>query len=342
MIRDSIVSTNNLSLDFPDTYCICRLMNTQPSLTNWASEWGRGWDQFWFTPAAPHTLALIRILTGLMLFYTHLVWTVDLEAFLGVHSWISTETSQFLQQGSYKWSYLWYIDSPVLLWTTHLAGLVIFIMLTLGMYTRVVSVLSWFIALSYCHRLEGALFGLDQINVLLLMYLMISPAGRVYSIDHWLAKRSNAGKDVRPLSSISTSIATRLIQLHLCVIYLFGGIGKMRGLAWWDGSASWLALANPEYQTVNMTWLASHPLILAAITHVTVFWETFYCLLIWPRLTRPLVLSLALIVHVGIALVLGMFTFGCVMLIANLSFISPQVTDRSLPRLWRGRGGGES
>ena len=44
---------------------------------------GSAWDRFWFTPAAPQSLALIRILAGAMLFYTHLVWSLDLVAFLG-------------------------------------------------------------------------------------------------------------------------------------------------------------------------------------------------------------------------------------------------------------------
>jgi hypothetical protein len=314
-------------------------MNTQQPSISWTAQWRHGWDTFWFTPTAPHTLALIRILTGAMLFYTHLVWTLDLAAFLGPDSWISTDTSQFLQQYNYTWSYLWYVDSPLLLWTTHLAGLGIFAMLTLGLYSRVITILSWFIALSYCHRLEGALFGLDQINVLLVMYLMISPAGQLYSIDSWRRKRRSGSKKDPPPPSISANIATRLIQLHLCVIYLFGGIGKMRGVEWWDGSASWFTLANPEYQSLDMTWLASHYLILSAITHLTVFWETFYCLLIWPRLTRPVMLGLAVVIHGGIALCLGMITFGCVMLIANMAFLSPATTDKFVSRLLRGRAG---
>ena len=50
---------------------------------NWGREVARAWDRFWFTPQQPHTLALIRIFGGAMLLYTHLVWTLDLEAFFG-------------------------------------------------------------------------------------------------------------------------------------------------------------------------------------------------------------------------------------------------------------------
>ena len=60
------------------------------------------------------------------------------------------------------------------------------------------------------------------------------------------------------------------------------------------------------------------------LTHLTVFWELTYCVLIWPRLTRPWVLLLAIFVHGGIAVAYGMPTFGLVMLIGNLAFVSPQ------------------
>ena len=76
-----------------------------------------------------------------------------------------------------------------------------------------------------------------------------------------------------------------------------------------------------------MTWMVRYPMLIALITHATVFWETFYCVLIWPRWTRPLMLIMAVFVHGGIALFLGMPTFGTAMLIGNLAFISPKTID---------------
>jgi hypothetical protein len=153
----------------------------------------RAWDQFWFQPAFPHTLAAIRILGGAMLLYTHAVWTLNLEAFLGPQSWLTADAAAMLNRGSapynFAWSYLYWVDSPALLWAVHLAALVVFALLTVGLLTRVMSVLAWIAALSYCHRLNGTLFGLDQINVFIAMYLMVGDSGGVWSIDHWLARR---------------------------------------------------------------------------------------------------------------------------------------------------------
>ena len=299
------------------------------SVRDWSREAWDAWNHFWFTPAQPHTLALIRILGGGMLFYTHLAWTLQLGDFLGPDSWVSREVSRNLHQDTYALSYWWLVDSPAAVWTLHLAALVVFAMLTVGLYTRVVAVLAWLMAVAYCHRLVGAMFGLDTTNTMIAMYLMLGPAGAVWSVDQWRAKRraEAAGKkapDVQP--SVATNVAIRLLQLHLCIVYLFGGIGKMRGELWWDGSALWYALANYEYPSLPMTWMIHAPWLIALLSAVTLFWETFYCFLVWPRLTRPIALGLAVVIHGGIAAFLGMITFGLAMIFANLAFISPETT----------------
>src|SRR4029078_12384823 len=83
-------------------------------------------------------------------------------------------------------------------------------------------------------------------------------------------------------------------------------------------------VASREYQSLDMTWTVKHRWLLAMLTHVTVFWETFYCFLVWPKLTRPICIAMASAVHLGIALFLGMKTFGLAMIIGNLAFVYPE------------------
>ena len=138
-----------------------------------------------------------------------------------------------------------------------------------------------------------------------------------------LAAPSRCPTEVPP--SISANIAIRLIQLHMCIIYLFSGLGKLQGESWWNGQAVWYSSANLEYQyLIDMTWLANWPMLVAFLTHATVYWELSYSALVWPRITRPWVLLMAVLVHGGIAVAYGMPTFGLVMLIGNLAFISPE------------------
>ncbi len=298
------------------------------SLTKYARDWwgdaAIAWDRFWFTPAAPQTAALLRMLGGAMIFYTHLAWGFQLTTFLGPDAWVDNATALELQRGWFTWSHLWYIESPAVLWLVHLAALAVMAMFTVGLFTRATGVLTFLFTLAYCHRLHGALFGLDQVNAMLAMYLMLAPCGDAYSLDRYFARLRRGGSLPLATPAVMTNIAVRLIQLHLCVIYLFGGISKLRGDMWWDGSAVWFALATLEYQSLDLTWLARYPWLIALLTHITIFWETFYCFTVWPKWSRPLTLALAVAVHGGIALALGMKTFGLAMIIANMAFLSPE------------------
>jgi hypothetical protein len=309
-----------------------------PYVRAWFADVLAGWNRFWFEPTDPATLGLIRICAGAMLLYTHLVWSLDLTSFFGAHAWLSPEALNLLQKETYSWSYLWWLDSPAKLWAAHLAALVVFALLTVGLFSRVVSILAFFIALAYVNRAQGALFGLDQINVMLAMYLAVGPSGAAFSLDRWLQSRK-AGGPLAVETSWTANLAIRLIQIHMCVIYLFAGTAKLTGPAWWDGTALWMALGNHEYQSLDMTWMADWPRLINLMTHVTIFWEIFYSALIWPRLTRPVMLLLAVPLHLGIAICLGMVTFGLVMLFGNLAFVSPSLIRACLPiKAGQGRG----
>lgn len=303
-------------------------MNFLDPIAAWWRDALKAWNEFWFQPSMPHTLAVIRIFCGLMLAYVHIIWLSQIDDFFGEHAWIDGPTSRTLHRVDAVGSYLMYVSSPLIIRLHEIAAIVVSCMMAVGLFTRVAVPLSWFMTLMVCHRQTGALFGLDQVVMMLSMYLMLCPCGSVYSLDAW---RGAAG----PKLSVANTISTRLLQLHLCVIYLFGGLSKLRGDFWWEGSAMWWSIVNYEYQSVDVTWLGKSPLLIAAITHVTLLWETFYPALIWPRLTRPFVLAMAVLVHGGIALALGMPTFGWMMIVANFVFVAPERFERGINGLRR-------
>ena len=293
----------------------------------WFSSWGTAWNNFWFTPTSAHALAIIRILTGALAFYTLLVWSIDFDGFIN-GGLISPEYRDLLHrtplESAMSWSHFDWIGASLRM-PVHIVGLVIVALFTLGFYTRVTAILTALLVISYSNRAMGALFGLDQMLAMLTLYLAISRCGDALSIDSWRAKRKSADKKS---ASVMNSIATRLIQVHLCIVYLFAGLGKCQGDKWWDGEAIWGAIANHEYQTVDMLWLSEHMGLVAVITMVALFWEIGYAALIWSRLTRPVMLLLAIPMHLGIGICLGMVEFGLIMLVANIAFIPAGMFDR--------------
>ncbi|MEM6469698.1 MAG: HTTM domain-containing protein [Planctomycetota bacterium] len=310
-----------------------------PSFFDALSKLGRFWDRFWFTPQRPHTLCVLRILTGAMLLYCHIVLASDLLSFLGENAWINNDLARELHDGAFginDWarSYLWNINSPSLLYAHQGLAIVAALCFCVGLCTRVTLPLSLFLQLMFLHRLTGTLFGLDQIVTYVTMYLAVTPCNARFSLDAVIRDRLRVDDSSsrwmqfllpsdRP--SIAANVGTRLLQLHLCIIYLFGGLAKARGETWWNGEAVWLAVANFEYQSLDLTWLSRFPALISALSNVTLFWEVFYCALVWPRVTRPFVIGIAFAVHASIACFLGMMTFGTMMIVANGIFIAPYI-----------------
>lgn len=280
----------------------------------------RCWDEFWFKPAEPINLGVLRILSGLMLLYTHFVWGLRLEEFFGPEGWQDPLLIQVQQQESTAWSFWNYVPVDWMR-AAHWSAMAVLLLYTLGLWTRCMSVLAFLVVISYATRAMNANFGLDQINTLLTFYLMLGPAGATLSLDRWLRKRRDPDGGVTP--RISARVALRLIQLHMCVIYAFAALSKLKGEAWWDGNAFWMSVANTEYRTLDLTWLAWHPWLGELITHVSLAWELTFCVLIWNRHWRPLVLLMGMLVHVGIGAFLGMWTFGLVMMFTYIAFLDP-------------------
>lgn len=218
-------------------------MNFESSISAsrlWFASYIEAWNCFWFTPRLPHALAVLRIIAGVMLLYSHVVLATDLSSFLGDQAWVNNETARQLHDGAFGFSdfgrsYLWYISNPLLLWMHHALTLLVTASLAVGFMTRITAPAAWLLQLMYLHRLTGTLFGFDQIVTYSAMYLMLSPCGSCYSVDAWLRKRlADRRSQSRPLCwllpdatpSIAANIATRVFQLHLCIIYLFGGLAK--------------------------------------------------------------------------------------------------------------------
>lgn len=308
------------------------------------SAW-EAWNEFLFSPTDPATLCLIRVLVGAMLLYTHLVWSKDLGAFFGPEGFLPQEVvdaahdARFIAPDNPRWtfSYFDYLSDGWLLRIVHGFNLLIFFCLMIGLFSRTMAVLAFLTAVSYAtHVTPGAFFGLDKINCMLTMYVMLGPCGARYSVDRLWALRRGASPETEP--SIAANLALRLIQLHMCVIYLFSGLGKLQGVRWWDGSATWFAIASSEYRSLDMTWLSSEFPFLGLdikllylvdfLTHATIALELFYCCLVWNRWARPWVLMGAIGMHLFIGGAMGMITFGLVMIFGNLAFFSPETIRR--------------
>lgn len=288
------------------------------------------WQQFWFAKESPLVVSIMRWPLVGMIFYTHLIWTFDLEAFFADEgSWQSRELVQRFQAEQFAYSFWWYIPQAWM-WATHFLSLSIIFLFWIGLATPITGWLTFIIVVSYANRIPLAMYGLDQVNGIAALYLAISPCGDLFSADAWIRNR----RQVQPVEPKSSArLAIRLFQVHLCLIYLWGGLGKLQGETWWSGEAIWLTAANLDYQSNDLTWIVHFPWLYQSLSVATWVWEISFPILVWHPGLRPLVLLVGVGMHLGIGMFMGMWTFGLAMLFLYLAFI-PAETFRYLAERW--------
>jgi hypothetical protein len=236
-------------------------------------EFARGWNRFWFQPANPTTLCLMRVCTGLVAVYVFVSYSVDLTGFVGDDAWLDRESMRFIRQRMeadlpaddwsdaramasqngaefsraqhhvkvhFIWSIWFHISDPRWIWTVHGLVIGVTVLFALGLWTRMTAPLVWAASLCYTHRAITNVFGMDTMLNILLLYLMIGPCGACLSLDRliekWRARRR--GEPEPPVQpSASANFAIRMLQIHFCFIYLSSGFSKLAGNTWWSGTA---------------------------------------------------------------------------------------------------------
>ncbi|MFV1965092.1 MAG: HTTM domain-containing protein [Pirellulaceae bacterium] len=299
---------------------------------------GTGWNRFWFTPADPVAVCALRVLVGFAAVYFLISHAADLVVWFGRDGLLPIDTVHELvasaPDGSpgFRWSYLFYTDSPSLLWALHWLGLIVALAFALGLFTRITAVLTLVTVLAYVHRAPMITGPFEPILTMLLYYLCLAPCGAVLSLDRFIARVRAARVPAvdRPLSargdaSLAANISVRMMQVHVTALYLMMGLTKLAGETWWRGDAVWWLAASTESRLLDLTFLHRYPLLINLWTHCIVAFELLFAVLIWNRLARPLLLGISLVMWLSLAIVTGQVSFCAIMLIANLCFVPPWI-----------------
>jgi hypothetical protein len=188
-----------------------------------------------------------------------------------------------------------------------------------GLFCRCSAILAWFLHL--CAAKSGAFvsYGVDNFMTIGLFYLMLSPLPDRYSLDRRWRK-------FRPKDPQVLGFWRRVLQLHMCLIYFFGGITKCLGSGWWNGANIWRALTRPPFNIVPPEILVRWKYFLPVLGISICLIETGYPVFIWLKKTRMIWLICVLGMHIAIGLTMGMYLFALIMIILNAAAFGPGVS----------------
>jgi hypothetical protein len=190
--------------------------------------------------------------------------------------------------------------------------------LLVGWKTRWMAIVAWFINFLWMHAGGGLIYGMDIFTHIALFYCMIMPVGDYLSMD--------ANRDKRKSQpSIAAGVSRKMLQFHMCIIYLSSGLEKASGIQWWNGEAIWRSLMLPVFHQFDMSWLAQVPWLAMISGWQILAIEISYAFLIWLPKTRGILLFLTISMHFFIGLLMGMWLFGGIMIILNLGAFGYEV-----------------
>ena len=245
---------------------------------------GRTWLTYWFTPADPRPLALVRILTGLLGLALAGSYAADLGAWFGPGGMLPVSAP-----GRPALTVSVFAAAPSTPALQALFGVLVAALgaLTLGLASRLACLVAAVLWAGLLNRGPVLAGPADDCLAVLLWCLAVGPSGAVWSLDRWIgARRGSPPAEPSPW----TRVALGLVRVHAVAITAGLLLAQLKGDAWWDGTAAWWLTARSQSRLVDLTGLyRSSEYLMNLVTHAIVGFEILFAGGLWFDATRRLV-----------------------------------------------------
>jgi len=285
------------------------------------------WNAFWFGDSlamrllAGRSLALVRIGLAVIAFWYFASHWSDIAVWFAGDGILSAQSlGIFLADAdlgdSVQWrlSPLFWIDSPMLLRGYLLIGMALAIASPLVRSTRAPAISLWLFVVWLANR-SLMIGGIEEVTLAWgLGYMAIAPAGSI----GW-----------------TVSLARRLMQLHLSLVFLITGLTMLSSLAWWDGTGVMAVVSPVESRYFDFTQTLLTPWIHETLTHGIALGAIALPALLWMRPVRQMGFCLAILWCVGLAVLSSQWMHFLAMATLSLSFFPENWAERIFSRTAR-------
>jgi hypothetical protein len=191
--------------------------------------------------------------------------------------------------------------------------------MTVGLFSRVSSIIVYVGLVSFLHRNIYVHHGGDHLMSLAAFWMMFAPIGAALSVDRYLQQKRN------PSAVLPTQVslwAVKAFQLQFVLIYWQASLSKIASPSWWDGTAMYYVFRYLEFARFPVPSFMMNDLhFMQFLTWSTIAIEILGWTLIWFKETRYPVLLLLLVMHLGIEYAMNIPIFEHIMMASLFIFI---------------------
>lgn len=144
----------------------------------------------------------------------------------------------------------------------------------------------------------------------------------------------SAGTERTQVRNLLHNAAVLAVGAQICLVYGLSGLFKLQGAQWRDGSAVHYPLLLPQFRPwpALADLVAGNEWLVAAVTWGTLALQLAFPLLVLERHLRVVGVAGALVMHTGIAVVMGLPFFSLFMMAGDCVFLRDETVAR-----WRTR-----
>lgn len=295
----------------------------------------QAWRSFWFHPVTPESIALFRILFGLLVLQILLISIGgDFLNWYGSHAIVQAETvRRHFWNSEPRFDLLLAFPNDSSLQMYYYSVVVAAFFMTIGLCSRLSCIYVALSLISMHHHDPFNINGGDAFVRLMTMYLCFSNCGDCYSLDRLIAQKI-AGHSIPIVAK--PQWALRMIQIQVAIVYFHTFVCKINGQQWWDGTAVYFATRLEDLMRMRMP-LFDSLLFCQLLSWYTLVVEGALFTLVWIKEFRYYVLAAAVILHLGIDFAINLPVFEWAFIFSLVSFVDPEdirkVHQRILNRL---------
>ena len=291
----------------------------------------RDWNQYFFGQRPATTLALYRILFGIVVMSWCVLIFPDLKTWYTENGLFNIAAMKAFGGGAYGFDVLAFrvwtrnvFGTPMLSNVTSYSGvLVVFWLLaiaafmqTIGYKTRFASIAVYLLLTSFHHRDIIILNGGDTLMRVMSFLMIFANSGAAISVDRLIKVWKGGVNPTLPV--LIEAWPQRLMQLQLAAVYVSTVLGKLTGDEWRDGTAFYYASSLTELQRFPFHGLNNDPWFFVFASYFTLFAEFAMATFVFVPRLRPYALMMGIAIHLGIeySMVVPLFSFtiiGCYM-----------------------------
>lgn len=251
----------------------------------WVNEGVFGWG-------SPTAMAVFRILFGTMHLANWFIIGRYFDIWFGERGYVPIDAAKHFNGLGWRFNPFAEVTNQNLLWFWYLWMVLCAILVTIGLFTRVASIMLAALTVAFHIRNPVILHGGDTLLRNMSILLALSPCGAALSIDSLLRRK----RGDEPITSVSLW-PQRMMMYQLTLVYVTTVWHKWHGNTWRDGTATWFPPQLMEFEKFHLpAWFDQQPM-LAITTYGTLIIELALGSLAFWKPTRKYAVIGGLLLH---------------------------------------------